>query len=425
MQTIEPGRYCLNLHPRYVGDWGLWEVAREIYTNAKDASPDFSMATPDSNTLIISTPTIPEVSELFIMGCGSKTAGDQNIGQFGEGLKLAALVVARSGASLELKLGTSVITFEIAEQFGQPVLFACVEDGQHIEGYQVTLKMEGAGTALDWRIIDGAENRMIEKRKDAPLSVYCKGIWICDLPVKNPLFSYNLNEIKINRDRSMAEAWSIQTEAGKALLANLDLTLARRLLRERQSWESEHALNAVDYMATAAQREIFAEAFAAEYGDDACIATDLEAAAMATTIGSRPIVVADPIETILGVSVKRDVDLLKKSQEPEPVEWDDAWNPALAELQRLSDIVEIPFAGLKVFADNLGETWGLADLNDNVIWLNVRMMGIDNRFMRIKTFMHELAHIQSGAGDGSQAFEMALTVLIGKLGMMVLDGARI
>jgi hypothetical protein len=112
--------YSLNLHERYAPEWGVWECAREIFANAKDAAPnDMKVQSPNANTLEIFTPTAPDIAELFIIGCGSKTPTDETIGQFGEGLKLTALAATRKlGGSLSIQLDRKLVTFALREHFG-------------------------------------------------------------------------------------------------------------------------------------------------------------------------------------------------------------------------------------------------------------------------------------------------------------------
>lgn len=77
-------RYSLNLSTRYASEWGSWEVARELICNAIDASPEgMKVDVQGSDTLIVTTPTVPNVAELFVIGEGSKAPGGKTIGQFG------------------------------------------------------------------------------------------------------------------------------------------------------------------------------------------------------------------------------------------------------------------------------------------------------------------------------------------------------
>ena len=117
---MSPTSFSLNLSPRYAPDWTAWEVAREIICNAIDASPeDFRVTPHGDNQLKVWTPTVPDLCELFVIGQGSKSPGGSTIGQFGEGLKMAALVATRTeGGRFRVKLPGQDVRFMFDESMG-------------------------------------------------------------------------------------------------------------------------------------------------------------------------------------------------------------------------------------------------------------------------------------------------------------------
>lgn len=94
-------RFELSISPTYVPDWGLVEAIRELFQNALDQqteNPENIMEyirTVDSFS-ISSKESVLEKSSL-LLGCSSKSDDVKTIGKFGEGYKLALLVLTRLG----------------------------------------------------------------------------------------------------------------------------------------------------------------------------------------------------------------------------------------------------------------------------------------------------------------------------------------
>jgi hypothetical protein len=415
--------YCLNLHERYAPDWGVWECARELYANAKDACPDgLTLKSPDANTLEIWTPTIPDLSQLFIIGCGSKTAEDENIGQFGEGVKLTALAsTRRAGDSLTIRLPRETISFEIREHLGERVLFAVVKKSRPFKGCLCKLVMQGAGYALNGKVITGDESHMIPKPPEAPVQIFSKGVWICNLDEDKAIYSYNLNDIKLNRDRSYAEPWSVRSAVGYTLLANMTPEVADQLVTRPLSWEAHSCLSTVGYSATEEQKQLLADSLAQRYGKQMVMRTDARASEVAERRGHNPILLGDGLAFLVRNHVKKDVDVAGAAFALDEVPALPEWEKAHEELLLLAHYIDIPLTAIRTFADVRSDLLGKADLENSAIWLNERLWHKDNRFERVRTFIHEAAHLQAGALDATMAFENSLDLLGGKLALLVLD----
>lgn len=88
----------------YVAKWGAWEALREITCNAIDADPDrYILDYRGTDTVSIYTTTAPTYHECCVVGEGSKDSETGTIGQFGEGLKLAALTAIRMNGTLSIR----------------------------------------------------------------------------------------------------------------------------------------------------------------------------------------------------------------------------------------------------------------------------------------------------------------------------------
>lgn len=421
-EVAERWSYCLNLHERYAPEWGVWECARELFANAKDASPDgLTLSSPNANTLEIHTPTVPDIAQLFIIGCGSKAPGGESIGQFGEGLKLAALAATRGGGMLTVRLPGQTIGFSLQDHFGQQVLFADVADSEPFDGCLCTLKMEGAGFALNGKIIEGSQSHCLPKDPNADIQIFCKGVWICSLKETGAIYSYNLNDITLNRDRSHADPFSIKYAVGRLLNERMDEALAEKLIQNPTSWEADKCLDAASWQFTDQSKAILAAAMFRLHGEKAVMQTDLENAHSAMELGFAVVGVGDGLGQLLEGRVPTDVAVVGRRHRFTEIQFEPGWMKMLTELKRLSQILGLRSVNVKIFADESGDIVGKAEDETNTVWMNERLWNADNRFERIRTFVHELAHLQSGGHDATTKFEASLDLIGGKLAMLVLD----
>lgn len=98
----------LSLSRNYVRDWTVEQAVRELIANALDQG-DYDFSTTYNSIQINSYGgTIPE--DTLLLGNGSKTSGDSNIGQFNEGYKIALLVLCREGFNVEIRNGSNLWT---------------------------------------------------------------------------------------------------------------------------------------------------------------------------------------------------------------------------------------------------------------------------------------------------------------------------
>lgn len=420
------GLHCLNLHERYAPSWGTWECAREIYSNAIDASSEgMKIRTKNANTLEISTPTVPDVAQLFVIGCGSKNDQDENIGQFGEGLKLAALVATRHPeGSLTLQLPNVKIEFSLRPHLGAPVLFAeALPSKSRKQKYSVTLKLPGAGNVLNGKIIDGSTDRWIDKSASEKPQIYCKGVWICDYDISNALFSYNLNSININRDRCHADPWPLRTNVADTLLSEMDDRMADRLISFPLSWEAEECLPTRDYNFTTAQSQLAADAFRRKHGPNALLETDSSVSQDARNRGIKVVKTGRGLlELLTRGGIKTDYDSMREwAEEMDPVEsWPPEWNAQIEEIKQLATILDVDVS-LKIFQDKNSKLLGRASKTESLVWLTESLFGPhSSRLERFRTFIHEVAHVHSRAGDVSRDFENSLDLLAARIALTAL-----
>lgn len=120
--------YELPLSPNYVCNWGIKEAIRELLQNAIDGehcghkkSIDYNE---ESKTLHIINEDTKLPKSSLVLGCSSKEDIDGMIGKFGEGYKLALIVLLRKGFIVDIMNADEHWSpkFVVSEKFGTQVL---------------------------------------------------------------------------------------------------------------------------------------------------------------------------------------------------------------------------------------------------------------------------------------------------------------
>lgn len=412
----------LNLHKKYAPNWGVWEVAREIYCNALDADPNgLSIDSSIPNELTIKTNSAPSLAEVIIIGCGTKAPGGDTIGQFGEGLKIAALAATRAGGEVILSGGSHRITFTFKPFLGEEVLHAHVSEQENASGFTATIKMLGAHSALDGRILkDGKHDYYMVATRNEPARLYCKGVYICDMP-KTATYSYNLNSVTINRDRSLADSSDVNFQICKLFSDHPSIEFATTILEFPESLEATDVVTFLEYFISEPAKIAVKNAFHQIHGDRAVLIDDIEQIPIIRNLGLTPVFPNSRIRKLCAIcKITLAADVIPKNKPVEDCDWNPEWDKYTEELFSLSRIVGVP-ASLRAFKDTHTDLMGVASVDDNTVYLNERLMADGQRDWRIRTYLHELAHIQSGAYDGTISFENALDLLMSKLALHLLD----
>lgn len=126
MKAIE-----LSLSPKYVSGWGVEEAVREILQNAIDQKADGAEVSVsyDRETLSILTDGARLKTSTLLLGESGKD-DERYIGKYGEGYKLALLVLTRERKPVKVVTDAETWTpeFRLSETFGEESLQIGVEE---------------------------------------------------------------------------------------------------------------------------------------------------------------------------------------------------------------------------------------------------------------------------------------------------------
>lgn len=395
----------------YVEDWGEWEVVREIASNAMDADADFTMGINADGALVIKSRGGNLAVRHLLLGVSEKRDATA-IGQFGEGLKLAMLVLTRMGLTAHVYSGGRHIWNEPAHMEGEQVFKIRWQTGFRDNGMTVIGIPDWPGETFEERFIregdprvrfTGQFGRMI--LEEAQPGIYVKGVWVQPSRLYHDgfAFGYNLQDVDMNRDRGVIRSWNLARNVGKvwSQVADQDL-LARfwQAVKDGQAEKHAHMGGATVASETAMKR-----GFQAAFGD-VVVATSEEMTREARYRGAKTVAAAETGDCGLAEVVKAvvgtDADYVEQMTGQSKV-----WVPPrdlAAEAKRNLRLLRrlarrAGFQG-KVEAYILPER-ALAQLDDGEIHVSTRALEA-GRDKAVKSLIHELAHAKYGAADATR-----------------------
>ena len=233
-------KFELSISPNYVPHWTVKDAVRELFQNALDqeiADPDCKanwVYLPHLETLTITSDNASLTPASLLLGVTSKSNDDKTIGQFGEGYKIATLVLLRSGLDVSFynygakeiwrprlvksrKYGTSILTF-FTEKV--PKTSAALKHLEiNIRG--ITQEMYDDEILPSNLHLQSDTLEYIERNvrgdvlKDMQGKVFVNGLFVCNY--ENYVYGYNFKpeDIKLDRDRKMISDFNLKWQASK------------------------------------------------------------------------------------------------------------------------------------------------------------------------------------------------------------------
>lgn len=216
-------KYELSLSRNYVSSWGIEEAIRELLQNAKDSSgEDVIDIDKSSGTITITNKNTSIPSSTLLLGNTSKRDELDKIGQFGEGYKLALLVLLREGKDVSIQNGNKIWnpSFEYSDNFECEVL--CITE---VESNGNNLVFEISG--FDSNELDELENEFLGLNGQAYNSIqtsygeiltdsdYKGKVFVDGLPVyEDDNFDYGYNfkpcYVTLDRDRKSINIYQLK-----------------------------------------------------------------------------------------------------------------------------------------------------------------------------------------------------------------------
>lgn len=210
----------LSLSRNYVRNWTVQSAIRELIANALDQG-DYDFDCNYGLSINSYGGTIPE--ETLLLGNGSKTDGDNNIGQFNEGYKIALLVLCREGVSVEIQNGLDKWTpsIEYSVLYNTECLHVTIEYGYYDEDDCVKIELSDLDSGViaeveaNTLVMQGDYEKHETPYGDILLGEEHKGrIFVGGLFVDNFKSDYGFDfppsEFPLDRDRKSLKPFDIQ-----------------------------------------------------------------------------------------------------------------------------------------------------------------------------------------------------------------------
>lgn len=212
--------YKLPMSASYVRHWGLSEAVRELLQNHID-SPEAGSLTWGTDSLAITNNDITIPASSLVLGGTSKADNDQMIGAFGEGFKLALLVLVRLGYGVKVLNGNLLWSpyMSMCDQYHAEILhidetsedtgnrnLSFVIDGLDEDDREIITKSCLLLQKPDADAIDTTMGQILPSRKG---ELYVGGLYICDTELT---FGYNFKPqyMKLERDRQTVAEWELK-----------------------------------------------------------------------------------------------------------------------------------------------------------------------------------------------------------------------
>lgn len=414
----------LSLSASYVLDWGVWEGIREFAQNMRDAAVMHGTTsrveyTARNNTLTLASEGKSIDARSLLLGHSTKRGNAEAAGERGEGLNLAMLALIRSGCEVAVRTGDEIWLprLERSEKFGgEPVLVIRTRKAPRRDSVEV--KIVGVSVA-DWEkarfrllFIDvpdenevfggGYHGRLLTNPRYAGM-LFVKGIYVQGVP--NMQYGYDLDNLKLDRDRRMANSWDVSYETSSVLLAASKTRAEARkaLYQNAKAGHPDGSGASLQYAGDDVLDTLVAQ-FLEEYGADAVPVSGETEARDLRYLGLSPVVVsADNLRAALEAKLGRYREIRGRAvSTPQSVYSRDTLEHGerfalLAAEDLLKDIDIEVHAEVVDFRDPA--FLGLSNTATGQIWIARKSLGTVSSVLGV--LCHEHAHVVTKLGDGS------------------------
>ncbi len=236
----------LTISRNYVSTWGIWEAIREIIQNAIDTK-QYQVEYGEGTITVSTTGGVIDRRHL-LLGETSKRNDEDSIGTYGEGFKLALLVLLRENREVSIKNGTDLWTpiFQNHEQLNEECLAIKIEENVFISNNdKVSFHISGLTSdeisEIQSKTLYNFNKALIEAEYKSSFCWYSKGepklyvggLFVCDLDKKYQM-SYNFapNVLELDRDRKSVHTFYLSLEATRLMICSDNIDLVAELAHE-------------------------------------------------------------------------------------------------------------------------------------------------------------------------------------------------
>lgn len=278
-------RHKLSLDINYVSDWTAQDAIRELFQNAIDHGNWTHSIVNDKLTIISHNAELPKASLLL----GHSRKKDGSIGKFGEGYKLAMLVLTRLGYKCKIFTPTEVWIPKLIVSRTYKTKQLVFDTEQNNELTDQSLSFEVTGLSAEDIVEMKHRNLYLNICKalqstskgailnNSPGNIYIGGLWVCNL--KDFKYGYNFmpEVITIDRDRRIVRDFDVAWLTAQMWKETTEYDIVNKLIEEKAPDVKD--LTYFSYNVEQGFIDKAAEAFIQAHGTDAIpVATQIELA---------------------------------------------------------------------------------------------------------------------------------------------------
>lgn len=316
----------LPITPDYQPEWTARQALRELIANGLDAEKRYCERGMGElsvshhqirQELVICNTGVSLPTKSLMLGFSESRQREDAIGQFGEGLLMACLVLARTeGMSIEIETGKHRWLPSLSESpFGVSTLSVRFERLSR-ESPDVRVRVRGVDRelaeeskklflALDDDLDDSSVICPIQGDKSSVLTqpeyagrIYVRGVYVSS--VENVPFGYNLYDADLNRDREIIKSFSLTWELSRVTAAALEKypeVFVERISHAFAAGQSPIVKHAFHYNASAV--DVLANRFIEDHGKRAVPVDSSQNARRADELGQIGVVVPKQYREVL------------------------------------------------------------------------------------------------------------------------------
>ncbi len=412
----------LPLSPGYVPTWGEFEVVREILQNAidEDEQRGHKMAVVhDGERLFVGNTGANLRPDALLIGESDKS--DRRLrGEHGEGLDLALLVAARMGRDMEVTTPDEVWTprIEFNDDLGAQCLVIHMRPNVPRSDF-VCVSLDVSATSWAklrqrFTFISPPEDAVVTDKGTLILDldrlgdIYVKGIWVTRRP-EFP-FGIDLPDVGLDRDRRLIQEFDLKWACGAVMAEALERDPSRFAARtyamiEKKVPGADYVTSHVHHGTGAA--EALTEQFRAKHGQDAVPCRNLDQSKQLHKVGRQGVLLDDGLASVIEKQAGTYYSVVEERRflTERSYGWDElspeereVIEEASAAMRRATDH---PAASLDIQLVDFIDPGirGICNQGDGSI--QVARNEAADFYGMLTTLVHEIAHAQTGAGDGS------------------------
>ena len=443
---VETKRIITGISPNYVKNWDVIKGIRELIQNYIDTKNEFRckgyIYHKDGAAMVKDFGPGLELKHLAL---GVSEKGLDSIGKYGEGLKLALLVLARECRKVEIWSNGTIIrpTIERSDLYGTEVMVLNIQPMQpcHAKTHQGTTirflcskdELEAAKSYFECFLSKKSGFKWIEKGKKGKISlpggyIYINGARVGK--ISDSLFSYHLYEKETgdigNRDREVIDQEKVEPYIRKILTETSSLTVMRKVIKalidEEYSWEIKIGISS--WMVSVKNRSLWKRAFYEIVGTKDVVLSScrIDDNTRADYLGYKVVDIPsnDWWDLLNSVGIKTAAEIAtedgKKSSKRIAIkDLTDEERNNLKIARKLVEKYYNPVGEVIIMEDLTGIVNAARGLRINGAYeprtdkIYLRREILSNLDQTLHTLLHEAVHKYTGADDCTAAFERALT----------------